>query len=133
MEEVTLLDFNRTRGSRDKIVALSPAEGTFFSDNPFIVLDGDWVTPEQAEGAREFQKYLAERIDARVAAASGFRPADLKTPPAPPLTAENGVDPKQPARVLGLPEPRVLAGVKRAWREDRKPARRPGCGQSPAQ
>jgi Ca-activated chloride channel family protein len=122
MEEVTLLDFNRTRGKRDKLVALYPEEGTFFSDNPFIVLDADWVTPEQAEGAKRFQAFLAERIDASVAAQSGFRPADLKTPPAPPLTAENGVDPKQPERVLGLPEPRVLAAVKRAWREDRKPA-----------
>ena len=122
MEEVTLLDFNRTRGSRDKLVALYPAEGTFFSDNPFIVLDAEWVSPEQAEGARRFQAFLAERVDARVAAQSGFRPADLKAKPAPPLTAENGVDPAQPVRVLGLPEPRVLAAVKKAWREDRKPA-----------
>jgi len=32
------------------------------------------------------------------------------------------VDPEQPKRVLGLPEPRVLAAVKETWREDRKPA-----------
>jgi Ca-activated chloride channel family protein len=122
MEEVTLLDFNRTRGSRDKLVALYPKEGTFFSDNPFIVLQGDWVSPEQKEGAERFQKFLADRVDARRAAQSGFRPADLKAKPAPPLTAENGVDPTQPKRVLGLPEPRVLAAVKSAWRDDRKPA-----------
>jgi Ca-activated chloride channel family protein len=122
MEEVTLLDFNRTRGSRDRLVALYPKEGTFFSDNPYIVLDGDWVTAEQKSGAERFQRFLAERVDAAAAARSGFRPADLNAKPAPPLTAENGVDPAQPKRVLGLPEPRVLAAVKRAWREDRKPA-----------
>ena len=122
MEEVTLLDFNRSRGRRDRLVALYPKEGTFFSDNPFIVLDADWVTPEQADAARRFQRFLADRVDAGTAARSGFRPADLKARPAPPLTAENGVDPAQPGRVLGLPEPRVLAAVKRAWREDRKPA-----------
>ena len=32
------------------------------------------------------------------------------------------MDPAQPKRVLGLPEPRVLDAVRRAWREDRKPA-----------
>src|SRR3712207_1050662 len=97
MEEVTLLDFNRTRGSRERLVALYPKEGTFFSDNPFIVLDAEWVSPQQKEGAQRFQRFLSERIDAKRAAQSGFRPADLKTKPAPPLTAENGVDPEQPA------------------------------------
>jgi len=29
---------------------------------------------------------------------------------------------KQPRRVLGVPNPRVLTAVKKAWREDRKPA-----------
>jgi Ca-activated chloride channel family protein len=122
MEEVTLLDFNRTSGARDKLVALYPKEGTFFSDNPFIVLDGDWVTPEQKAGAERFQTFLAGKIEARLAARYGFRPADLKAKPAPPITRGSGVDPEQPKRVLGLPEPRVLAAVKAAWREDRKPA-----------
>jgi Ca-activated chloride channel family protein len=39
-----------------------------------------------------------------------------------PISKENGVDPAQPERVLGLPEPRVLDRIRRAWREDRKPA-----------
>jgi Ca-activated chloride channel family protein len=122
MEEATLVDFNRKRGSQPKLIAIYPKEGTFYSDNPFIVLDGDWVTPEQKEGAQAFQSYLAEKLTPAVAARAGFRPADIDTPPAPPLTAENGVDPKQPERVLGLPEPRVLAQLKRSWRADRKPA-----------
>ena len=42
--------------------------------------------------------------------------------PQAPLNAANGVDPKQPERVLGLPEPRILAALKKAWRSDRKPA-----------
>ena len=39
-----------------------------------------------------------------------------------PITAANGADPKQPERTLQLPEPRVLAAIKKAWRRDRKPA-----------
>ena len=122
MEEVTLLDFNRNRGGQDKLVALYPPEGTFYSDNPFIVLDAPWVSPEEKEGAAKFQKFLAEEVTPERAAASGFRPADLKTKPVAPITKANGVDPAQPSRVLGLPEPRVLDAVRRGWREDRKPA-----------
>ena len=122
MEEVTLLDFNRNRGSQPKLVALYPPEGTFYSDNPFIVPDAEYNSPQEKAGARELQKYLSEEIDAEAAGRYGFRPADLKAKPAGLVTPANGADPKQPERVLGLPEPRVLDSVRRTWREDRKPA-----------
>jgi Ca-activated chloride channel family protein len=122
MEEVTLLDFNRTRGDRDKLVAIYPEEGTFDSDSPFFTLDAPWVSKEQAEGAKAFQAYLADEISPERAAQSGFRPSDRAKAPVAPITAANGADPKQPERVLVPPEPRVLAGIKKAWRRDRKPA-----------
>jgi Ca-activated chloride channel homolog len=122
MEETTLLGFNAKRGDQPKLVALYPKEGTFYSDNPFIVLDGDWVTPEQRRGAEALQRFLAEQITPEVAARGGFRPADVDTPPVSPVNAENGVDPRQPTRLLELPEPRVLARLKDTWRKDRKPA-----------
>jgi Ca-activated chloride channel family protein len=122
MEEVTLLDFNRTRGSQQKLVALYPPEGTFYSDNPYIVLNAPWVSSAEKQGAKEFGEFLAEEIDPELAAQSGFRPSDLDAEPVPPVSKENGADPGQPKRVLGLPDPRVLDVVKRTWREDRKPA-----------
>lgn len=122
MEEATLVDFNQRRGSREKLIAIYPAEGTFYSDNPYITLNAPWVTEPQRKGAAAFGKYLAESIDGETAARYGFRPADLKAKPSAPLTAANGVDPAQPKRVLGLPEPRVLDAIKQAWRADRKPA-----------
>jgi Ca-activated chloride channel homolog len=122
MEEVTLLDFNKNRGGQPKLVALYPPEGTFYSDNPFIVLAGEWVRPAQRQGAERFGEFLAEEITPELAARSGFRPADLEAEPVPPVSKENGVDPGQPERVLGLPEPRTLDRIRRAWREDRKPA-----------
>lgn len=122
MEEVTLLDFNRNRGSQPKLVAVYPEEGTFYSDNPLITLDAPWVSPEEREGAKLFERFLGEEVTPRLAAESGFRPGDVQVPPEPPLTQENGVDPAKPTRVLGLPEPRVLDRIRRAWREDRKPA-----------
>jgi len=122
MEEVTLLDFNQRRGGQPRLVALYPPEGTFYSDNPLIVLDASWVRPAQRDGANQFQRFLAEQITPELAARSGFRPADLKRRPVAPVSKGNGVDPEQPTRVLGLPSPRVLDGIKAAWREDRKPA-----------
>jgi Ca-activated chloride channel family protein len=122
MEEVTLLEFNRDRGSQPKLVALYPPEGTFYSDNPFIVLDAPWVRPAQRQGAQVFQHFLEDQITPELAARSGFRPPSLDDEPVAPVSKENGVDPAQPKRVLGLPEPRVLDAVRRAWREDRKPA-----------
>jgi Ca-activated chloride channel family protein len=122
MEEVTLLDFNQDRGGQPRLVALYPPEGTFYSDNPFMVLDAPWVRPAQREGAKRFQQFLQDEITPELAARSGFRPASLDEEPVAPVSVENGVDPSQPERVLGLPEPRVLDAVRRAWRQDRKPA-----------
>ena len=122
MEEATLVAFNQDRGSQPKLVAIYPDEGTFFSDNPYIALSAPWVSADQKAGAESFGKYLADNVDAKKAATFGFRAADLKAKPEPPLTAVNGVDPDQPERVLGLPEPRVLAKLKETWRLDRKPA-----------
>jgi len=122
MEEATLLDFNKNRGGQPKLIAIYPDEGTFYSDNPYIVLDAPWVTPEKRDGAEAFQKFLAEEISPEVAARAGFRPADLRTKPVAPVTKANGVDPAQPKRVLGLPSPPVMDRIRKAWREDRKPA-----------
>jgi Ca-activated chloride channel family protein len=122
MEEVTLLDFNENRGGQPKLVAIYPKEGTFFSDNPFFILNGNWVTPEQRAGARAFQSFLTDRITPELAAQHGFRPADLTKEPVEPITPENGVDPTQPKARLEVPFPRVLAAIREAWRRDRKPA-----------
>ena len=64
MEEATLVDFNLRRGSRDKLVAIYPSEGTFYSDNPFIMLDAPWVT-RRAEGRRGRLPEVPRRRDRR--------------------------------------------------------------------
>src|SRR4051794_16637729 len=122
MEETTMIDFNRRAGDGERLVAVYPREGTFFSDNPLITLHGDWVTDEQRRAAQVFAAFLAHEITPEVAGRQGFRPADPDVAPAGLVTPANGVDPKQPARVLRLPEPKVLARIKQTWRADRKPA-----------
>lgn len=122
MEEITLLDFNRRAGDGEKLVAVYPQDGTFFSDNPLMTVQGDWVSPEQRRAAKVFADYVAEQVTPELAGRHGFRPADERAAPAGLVTPANGVDPAQPQRVLRLPEPKVLAKIKQAWRADRKPA-----------
>jgi Ca-activated chloride channel family protein len=122
MEEITLIDFNRKAGDGPRLVAVYPTEGTFFSDNPLITLQGAWVTREQKQAADVFAAYLKREITPEVAGRHGFRPADERAAAAGHVNPANGVDPKQPQRVLTLPEPKVLARIREAWREDRKPA-----------
>ena len=122
MEEITLLDFNRRAGDGEKLVAVYPSDGTFFSDNPLMTLQGDWVTRDQRRAAAVFAAYLAEQVTPELAGRAGFRPADERAAPAGLVTRANGVDPAQPARILRLPEPKVLVKIKQAWRADRKPA-----------
>jgi Ca-activated chloride channel family protein len=121
MEEVTLLDFNRRR-PRTKLVALYPSEGTFDSDNPLIVLSAPWVSRGEAAAAAEFRRWLRGQVTPAVAARQGFRSGDPEGAVPAPITRVNGADPGQPTRVLSLPEPQVLERIRRAWREDRKPA-----------
>jgi Ca-activated chloride channel family protein len=121
MEEATLVAFNKGRKGT-KLVGLYPREGTFFSDNPFLVLNAPWVTPAQKEAAQKLQQFLVDHITPQTALDAGFRPGDPSKKAGAPIDAAHGADPNEPKTVLSLPEPAVLAGVKRAWREDRKAA-----------
>ena len=71
VEEKSLIDYNlgnpdgelspgeTPREPRVPLVAIYPEEGTLFSDNPFIILDTDWVTDEQKAAAAVFEEYVA--------------------------------------------------------------------------
>jgi Ca-activated chloride channel homolog len=123
MEETTVIDFNRRRCSRTKLVALYPQEGSFFSDSPYMILSADWVTPAERQAAAAFQRFLGGEVSADVAGRYGFRPGNEESAPAGLVNAAAGADPTKPRRVLSLPEPSVLNRVLQTWRRDRKPAR----------
>ena len=96
------------------------ARGHFYSDNPFIVLDAPWVSGSR--GGCEEVPAVPRRRDL----AGAGRPLRLpaggpRQDPVDPISKASRVDPAEPERVLGLPEPRVLAKVKETWRADRKP------------
>jgi Ca-activated chloride channel family protein len=123
MEEVTLLEYNRTRpeGSMP-LVAVYPAEGTFDFDNPLITLHAPWVHRQQKRAAELFIRSILPRVTPELAAHYGYRPGESATRPAAPIDRAHLVDPTKPRYVLALPEPRVLATIKHAWHADRKAA-----------
>jgi Ca-activated chloride channel family protein len=122
LEEVTLIELNKT-GMPTPLAAIYPKEGTFWHDNPYIILKGSWVTEEQRQAAGVFRDFLLQPENQQQALALGFRPANpgvsFRTEP---FTLANGVDPDQPKTTLQVPSPRVLVGVKNAWSVLRKEA-----------
>lgn len=121
LEEVTLIELNKTN-MPVPLVGIYPKEGTFFHDNPFIILKGDWVTDEQRQAATMFKDFLLLPENQKNALSLGFRPANPNVQMGDPFTPTFGVDPTQPKTVLEVPQPKVLVEVKNLWSAYRKEA-----------
>jgi Ca-activated chloride channel family protein len=135
VEEKSVIDYNlgnpdgvlaageTPREPRVPLVAIYPSEGTLFSDNPFIILNTEWVTPEQKVAAAAFEEYVQRPENQAKVLEFGFRPNNPSVPLADPVSAANGVDPNQPTAELEVPSPEVLVRILDAWAEQRKEAR----------
>jgi Ca-activated chloride channel family protein len=103
------------------VVAIYPKEGTFWTNNPYIILNAPWVTDEQREAAEIFEDYLLDKPQQQKAIEYGFRPSDPSIPLTAPLNAQHGVDPTQPQTVLEIPSADVIAETQELWKEVKKP------------
>lgn len=122
LEEVTVIELNKT-GMPVPLVSIYPKEGTFWHDNPYIILKGSWVSEDQRKAAGQFKDYLLKPESQKNALALGFRPANTSVSfRTEPFTEANGVDLDQPKTTLQVPSPRVIVGVKNAWSILRKEA-----------
>ncbi|MFX1452850.1 MAG: substrate-binding domain-containing protein [Promethearchaeota archaeon] len=63
-----------------KVIAIYPEEGTLYSDHPFCILNGDWVSPEQKAVAEAFLDFLNEPETIISALEYGFRPINSSIP-----------------------------------------------------
>ena len=106
----------------ERLVALYPKEGTFWHEHPFAIPDADWVTPEQRTAAKVFTEYVRTQSVQEKIMANGFRPATTDVPIGYPISADLGVDPQQPATVLDVPDPAVVAAVQASWQFVKKQA-----------
>jgi len=135
VEEKSVIDYNRgnpdgvlepgerPREPRVPLVAIYPREGTLFSDNPFFVLDADWVTDEQRDAARLFEAFVQRAENQRRVLEFGFRPGNPEVGVDDPIVPANGVDASQPATTLEVPDPEVMVRVLDSWSTNRKSAR----------
>jgi Ca-activated chloride channel family protein len=135
VEEKSVIDYNsgnpdgelspgeEPRVPRVPLVAIYPKEGTLYSDNPFIILNTEWVSDEQRAAARLFEQFVQRPENQEKVLQFGFRPNNPDVALASPVSAEFGVDPAQPRAELAVPDPRVLVGILDAWAEHRKEAR----------
>jgi len=79
---------------RFPLVFIFPAKGTYWGEHPYCVLDADWVSEQQKEGARIFRDYLLSTDIQGLANDYYLRPIDESLPLRPPLALENGTDPR---------------------------------------
>ncbi|MGH9185716.1 MAG: substrate-binding and VWA domain-containing protein [Acidimicrobiales bacterium] len=135
VEEKSVIDYNTgnpdgvldpgedPEAPRTPLVAIYPKEGTLFSDNPYIVLDAEWVDEDETEAARLFEEFIKEPDNQRRVLEFGFRPGNPSVAIADPISAESGVDPDQPQTLLDVPEPEVMVELLERWDQQRKRAR----------
>ncbi|MCI0634473.1 MAG: substrate-binding and VWA domain-containing protein, partial [Actinobacteria bacterium] len=135
VEEKSVIDYNRgnpdgildpgekPQKPRIPLVAIYPEEGTLFSDNPFIILDSNWVSGKEKEAASAFEAFVRQPENQRRVLEFGFRPGNPSVAIDQPITKSNGLDPNQPQTTLEVPEPPVLVGLVDKWGETRKGAR----------
>ncbi len=135
VEEVSLINYNQgnpdgvrqpgeeLREPRVPLVAIYPEEGTLFSDNPFFVVDADWVTDAQRTAAGLFEEFVQRPANQERVLAFGFRPGNPEVAVGAPITPANGADPGQPQTTLDVPDPPVLVDLLERWDAQRKGAR----------
>lgn len=119
MEEITLVEFNKGSPTTP-LVAIYPSEGTFWHDNPFIVMSS--ATSEEQAASTKLYDYLLNAESQSSALQFGFRPANPSVALASPLTPAFGVDPNQPTKLLEVPTGDVLVAAKNSWAANRKRA-----------
>ncbi|MDO8671595.1 MAG: hypothetical protein Q7O66_09220 [Dehalococcoidia bacterium] len=69
--------------------------------HPYAILDGaPWVTQEQVQAAKVFQKFLLAKEQQEGAAKMGLRPADPGAKIGPPIEPVYGADPRWPGAHL---------------------------------
>jgi hypothetical protein len=120
MQETTLLKCKeRPRRPVRGLTEVFP-DRTFIADYPAFVLNADWVSPSDADGAEGFIDWLGENLDRQRVVDEKFRfgdPWDGIEDPAPP-----GADRSQKWSPLAVPSARTLSAVRGAWTDVRKPS-----------
>lgn len=93
-ESVAISDMAAAQGRWGNLFVYYP-KPTLWSNHPFVVLKGDWVTAEERAAARDLRDYLLSAEVQTKALALGFRPAnpDVKVVSTDPASPWNRLKP----------------------------------------
>jgi Ca-activated chloride channel family protein len=110
---------------RFPLVFIFPGEGTYWSEQPYCLLDADWVSEEQSEAAQTFRDYLLDPAQQAMAIDNYVRPVDAGIPLHAPLSLENGTDPRvtlTSVPALESPSSEAAEAVKDVFHKTKKKA-----------
>lgn len=120
MEEITLIEFNQNLGNTPPLVAIYPEEGTFWHDNPFIIMAS--ASSAEQEAAEVLYDFLLTTESQELAMSYGFRPANVDVALADPISEQFGVQPQGVQNILEVPSAEVIVAAKDSWQQNRKRA-----------
>lgn len=104
----------------NRVVAIYPKEGTFYSEHPFVIPQASWVTPLKRAAAVIVRSFLLAPNQQRAALQDGFRPAISGIALGTPVDSTHGVDPQQPVVTLQIPPVDVIEAILANWQKQRK-------------
>jgi len=110
---------------RYPLVFIFPSKGTFWSEQPYCVLDAEWVSKDQKEAAGIFRDYLLDKKQQEMAITYYLRPVDASIPLHAPLTLDSGTDPRVTTEgipALASPSAEVSSAVKDVFHQTKKKA-----------
>ena len=123
--ETLKTNFERSDELRFQLVFIFPAEGTFWSEHPYCILDTEWVSEQQVEAAEIFRDYLLHPDQQALAIENYLRPVDPGIPLHCPLCIEDGADPRVTTDVvpaLESPSAETAEAVKDVFLQTKKKA-----------
>lgn len=113
---------DKCTGKPFKLVAVYPKEGTFWETHPAGVVEAEWVTAAQREGAKAFLAFLVSASQQAKAAKYGFRPALKTAPLTAPFDEAHGVAPDAIRRELEYVSEDQYQEANGIWHETKKKA-----------
>lgn len=134
LEETSLINYNKGNPDshtvqpgetlnppKEKLIAFYPTEGSMQSDNPVMVLNSPWITPEKKAAGEAFVSFLNTKAAQETLPKYGFRPNDKSVDTAKFLNSESGVNPKLPTAILPKPSVETVSSALDQWGAIRKP------------
>jgi Ca-activated chloride channel family protein len=125
--EAEVLKTNRENAAalRFPLAFVFPAKGTFWTEQPFCIVDADWVTDEQKAAARLYETYLLAPEQQAMAVEGGLRPIDPSIALHAPISLDSGTDPRvtpDTVPALASPSGAVAGAVKDVFHQTKKKA-----------